>query len=69
MRIDQAISPNVTPTMLLISLIGFTVVYGALMVADIYLLQKFARAGVGEHEPESAPDSSSAKQPRLTQAY
>jgi cytochrome d ubiquinol oxidase subunit I len=43
MTIDQAVSPSVTPEMLLISLIGFTLLYGALMIADIYLLQKFAR--------------------------
>jgi cytochrome d ubiquinol oxidase subunit I len=43
MTIDQAVSPNVTPEMLLISLIGFTLLYGVLMIADIYLLQKFAR--------------------------
>ncbi len=70
MRIDQAVSPNVTPVMLLISLIGFTLVYGALMVADIYLLQKYARAGVGE-AAETVPtnDSTSSKQPRLKGAY
>ena len=43
MTVDKAVSPNVTIGMLLISLIGFTLVYGALMVADVYLLQKFAR--------------------------
>jgi cytochrome d ubiquinol oxidase subunit I len=43
MTLDQAVSPNVTPEMLLISLIGFTLLYGVLMAADIYLLQKYAR--------------------------
>lgn len=51
MTIDQAISPNVTPEMLLISLIGFTLLYGALMVADIYLLQKFARQELDDSSP------------------
>jgi cytochrome d ubiquinol oxidase subunit I len=69
MRIEQAVSPNVTPVMLLISLIGFTLVYGVLMAADIYLLQKFARAGVGETEAAPADDTQSAKQPRLKGAY
>ncbi|MBZ0290131.1 MAG: cytochrome ubiquinol oxidase subunit I, partial [Anaerolineae bacterium] len=46
MTVDKAVSPNVTPAMLLISLIGFALVYGLLMVADIYLLQKFARRDV-----------------------
>ncbi len=43
LTVDQAVSPNVSVEMLAISLIGFTVVYGALMVADIYLMQRFAR--------------------------
>ncbi|MBZ0283853.1 MAG: cytochrome ubiquinol oxidase subunit I [Anaerolineae bacterium] len=47
MTIDKAVSPNVTVEMLWISLIGFTAVYGLLMVADIYLLQKYARQDVG----------------------
>jgi len=62
MTIDQAVSPNVTVEMLAISLIGFTLIYGLLMVADIYLLQKFARQDIdtgslipwsGTDEPES----------------
>lgn len=47
MRVESAISPNVTVPMLWISLIGFTLVYSLLIVADVYLMQKFARAGVG----------------------
>ncbi|MBN8595578.1 MAG: cytochrome ubiquinol oxidase subunit I [Anaerolineae bacterium] len=43
MTIDQAVSPNVTVEMLWITLIGFTLIYALLMIADIYLLQKFAR--------------------------
>ena len=39
----DAVSPNVTPAMLWITLIGFTALYGALAAADVYLLQKFAR--------------------------
>lgn len=64
MTIDQAISPNVTIEMLWISLIGFTLIYGLLMVADIYLLQKYARHNIdgddtliswsGSSEPENA---------------
>ncbi|GIK42485.1 MAG: cytochrome ubiquinol oxidase subunit I [Chloroflexota bacterium] len=44
----DAVSPNVTVGMVLTSLILFTVVYGVLMVADIYLLAKYARMGAGE---------------------
>ena len=46
MRIDQAVSPNVSVEMLTLSLIGFSLIYGALMVADVYLLQKYARQGM-----------------------
>lgn len=41
MRIEQGVSPNVDTTSLLITLVGFTVIYGALMIADIYLLWKY----------------------------
>ncbi len=44
----DAVSPNVTVGMLLTSLILFTVVYGLLMAADVYLLVKYARLGPGE---------------------
>ncbi len=60
-RTEDALSPNVTVGMLLFSLIAFTLVYGALMVADGYLLLKFARRGPVEEEavqpPEPAPVS------------
>ncbi len=48
LRVEQAISPNVGIVELAISLLGFTLVYGGLAVADIYLLQKNARSSVGE---------------------
>ena len=44
--------------MVLISLMGFTLVYGALMVADVYLLPKYAKAGsptASLGEPRSPP--------------
>jgi cytochrome d ubiquinol oxidase subunit I len=53
MKIEDAVSPAVSVGMLATSLIGFTLVYGALMVADIYLLRKFARAGA--EAPVEAP--------------
>ncbi|MEJ5313603.1 MULTISPECIES: cytochrome ubiquinol oxidase subunit I [Anaerolinea] len=43
MKTEQAFSPNLTPGMVLTTLILFTVVYGVLMAADIYLLAKYAR--------------------------
>ena len=43
MRVEQGISPAPVGYVLT-SLIGFTLVYGALMVADVFLLVKYARA-------------------------
>jgi cytochrome d ubiquinol oxidase subunit I len=48
MRIEDAVSPVVSGGQVLLSLIFYTLVYGALMVATIYLLVKFAKAGSGE---------------------
>ncbi|NWG16756.1 MAG: cytochrome ubiquinol oxidase subunit I [Chloroflexi bacterium] len=42
-RVENAVSPNVSAEIVLLSLVGFTLLYGILMVADIYLLAKFAR--------------------------
>jgi cytochrome d ubiquinol oxidase subunit I len=68
MTIDEAVSPNVTPAMLAISLVGFTLVYGALMVADIYLLQKFAR-DKGSELPEATLKPEEQPAPALKKAY
>jgi cytochrome bd ubiquinol oxidase subunit I len=46
MKTEAAVSPNVTAGEVLFSLLAFGLVYGALMAADLYLLNKFARAGV-----------------------
>ena len=68
MRIDQALSPNVTVAELLITLIGFTAVYGALAAADVYLLQKYARTSVdGTSVPDEA--ESPAPAPKLDSVY
>jgi cytochrome d ubiquinol oxidase subunit I len=52
MKIDEAGSPSVKGWMVLVTLIGFTLVYAVLMVADVYLLVKYAktapRGGSGE---------------------
>ena len=45
MKIENAVSPTVPAGSVLVSLIGFTLVYGVLMVADVYLLAKYAKAG------------------------
>ena len=45
LKTEAAVSPILTPGLVLTSLIGFTVVYGLLMVVDVFLLVKFAKAG------------------------
>ena len=47
LKTQDAISPNVSAGMVLTSLIGFTLIYGVLMAADIYLLKKYAQKGAG----------------------
>jgi len=49
LRTENAVSPNLTTGLVLFSLVGFALLYAALMVADVYLLFKFAKAG-----PEAA---------------
>ena len=43
MRTEDAASPNVSVSMLLTSLIVYTVLYGVLIVVDVYLLAKYAK--------------------------
>jgi cytochrome d ubiquinol oxidase subunit I len=50
LKTADGISPNVTPIMVLTSLIIFIVLYGILAVVDVFLLSKFARKGVEETE-------------------
>ncbi len=45
MKTDAGFSPNITPGLVLASLIIFTLLYALLMVADVYLLTKYAKAG------------------------
>ena len=56
LKLEEAVSPNVTSGMLLLSLIGYVVVYGGLMAATIYLLRKYAVAGP-DGEDESPPEA------------
>jgi cytochrome d ubiquinol oxidase subunit I len=41
--IDQGVSQIVSPWQIWVSMIGFTLIYGVLMVANVYLLVKFAK--------------------------
>jgi cytochrome d ubiquinol oxidase subunit I len=43
MKTESGVSPAVPSESVLISLVVFTLVYAALMVADIYLLVRYAR--------------------------
>ena len=45
LKVQDAVSPNLTTVDLLISLIGYVVVYGSLAVADFYLMKKYALLG------------------------
>lgn len=45
LKLSDSVSTSVGTGALWLSLIGYVVVYGALMVADVYLLTKFAKAG------------------------
>jgi cytochrome bd ubiquinol oxidase subunit I len=57
-KLDDAVSPNVTSGMLLVSLVGYVLVYGILIVATVYLLRKYATAGLPSTEeaiPEEMP--------------
>jgi cytochrome d ubiquinol oxidase subunit I len=54
MRIESAASPTVSAGMVLTTLVGFTLLYAALMVADVYLLAKYGKAGIAA-SPAAAP--------------
>ena len=45
LKVQDAVSPNLTAVDLLISLIGYTAVYGSLAVSMVYLMKKYAIAG------------------------
>jgi cytochrome d ubiquinol oxidase subunit I len=51
MKTADGVSPTVTAAEVGFTLAGFTIVYAALMAADVYLLAKFARRGVSEPAP------------------
>jgi cytochrome d ubiquinol oxidase subunit I len=62
MTLDRGLSIAVTAGEVLFSLVAFTLLYGALMAADIYLLARFAREGLEGPEPgEGELESVAAK--------
>jgi cytochrome d ubiquinol oxidase subunit I len=62
MRIEEAISPNVGVPELWITLIGFTLIYGVLMLADVWLLWKYGSADseLAQATPQPALDAQPA---------
>ena len=55
-RVENAVSPNVSAGAILFSLVSFTLVYGVLMAADIYLLKKYAVAGIVDSDNNTMED-------------
>jgi len=53
LKVEDAVSPNLTTVDLLISLIGYVAVYGALAGAMFYLMKKYAIAGPDATEHHS----------------
>ena len=45
LKVEDAVSPNLTVVDLWISLIGYTALYGSLAFAMVYLMKKYAIAG------------------------
>jgi cytochrome d ubiquinol oxidase subunit I len=54
MKTADAVSKAITPGMVLTTVIVFTLVYGLLMAADVYLLTKYAKAGPPALEAKKA---------------
>ena len=60
LKVQDAVSPNLTIVDLWISLVGYTAVYGSLAVAMVYLMKKYAIAG-----PDAAMHESVDVAPKL----
>jgi cytochrome d ubiquinol oxidase subunit I len=61
-----AVSPTVTPAMLLTSLAVFALLYGVLMVFELKLIIQYARGGVVSAMPELAHDRSASTRATAT---
>jgi cytochrome d ubiquinol oxidase subunit I len=60
MKIEDAVSPTVTVPMLWASLIGYALIYTALIVAEIYLMVKAARGPASQARSEPLPAAAPA---------
>lgn len=67
--IEDAISPNLSANTIAFSLVVFTLIYGAFMGADIYLLSKFSRQPVESLEDDEGPQGGDDKPMTLEGAY
>lgn len=57
LKTEEGVSP-ISPGLVWMSLIGFALIYAILMIADIYLLTKFAKAGPAATDTESVAPAS-----------
>jgi cytochrome d ubiquinol oxidase subunit I len=64
MKTADAVSPSLTTTSVLISLIGFIAIYTLLMAVDVFLLVRTARKGLDAAQLDSVP----VDEPQLAQA-
>jgi cytochrome d ubiquinol oxidase subunit I len=69
----QGVSTVVTPTTVIISLVGFTLLYGVLAVVWYRLMHRYAIEGVADTEhdpsPDNRPDEPDATDRPLSFAY
>jgi len=52
LKTENAVSPNLSAGMVLFSLVSFALIYAILMIADVYLLVKSAKAGLAAADRE-----------------
>jgi cytochrome d ubiquinol oxidase subunit I len=53
LKTENAVSPTLSVGMVLISLIGFVLIYAVLMAVDVFLLVKYGKAGPDADVQES----------------
>lgn len=69
MRIENGVSVAVPGSTVLFSLIGFILIYSALLVANLYLLVKFARKGIPEgDDPQELQENLAPPAPSIVGA-
>lgn len=61
MKIQDGVSPTVPSSLVITSLVLYTLIYAALMVAGIYLLVKYAKIGPSSPQDDQSPKSPEAE--------